>query len=99
MTLRKVELSAILFSASLYILLLTPDELMIYPGLSLFFTYVFHMPIVYGLLLAMIIYRGLDGLFMLGALAIGGKPVYYKLKEKIGKRNHRYCSLKPAINN
>jgi hypothetical protein len=86
MTLRKVAFSAVLFSASVYILLPTPDELVIYPVLSLFFAYAFHLPIVYGVLLSMILYRGLGGLCMLGALVIGGKPIYHKLKGKLNIR-------------
>jgi hypothetical protein len=83
MTLRKVAFSAVLFSASIYILLPTPDEFVIYPVLSLFFAYVFHLPIFYGVLLSMTLYRGLGALCMLGALVIGGKPIYHKLKGKM----------------
>jgi hypothetical protein len=83
MTLRKVAFSAVLFSASIYILLPTPDEFVIYPVLSLSFAYVFHLPIVYDILLSMILYRGLGAFCMLGALLIGGKPIYYKLKGKM----------------
>jgi hypothetical protein len=86
MTLRKVAFSTLLFSESVYILLPTPDELVIYPVLSLFFAYAFHLPIVYGVLLSMILYRGLGSLCIIGALVIGGKPIYYKLKGKLNMR-------------
>jgi hypothetical protein len=86
MTLTKVASSAFLFSASLYILLPTPDELVIYPTFGLFLSIVFHMPLVYGVLLSMIIYRTVGSVCLLGALMIGGKTIYYKLKEKFVKK-------------
>jgi hypothetical protein len=86
MTLRKIAFSAVLFSESVYILLPTPDELVIYPVLRLYFAYAFHLPIVYGALLSMILYRGLGSLCMIGALVIGGKPIYHKLKGKLNIR-------------
>jgi hypothetical protein len=88
MTLRKVVFSAVLFFESIYILLPTPDELVIYTVLSLFFAYAFHLPIVYGVLLSMILSRGLGSLCMIGALVIGGKPIYHKLKGKLNIRRN-----------
>jgi hypothetical protein len=86
MTLRKVVSSALLLSTSLYILLPTPDELVIYPVLGLFLSIIFHMPFVYGVLLSMIIYRAVGGAFLFGAFMVGCKTVYRKFKEKIGKK-------------
>jgi hypothetical protein len=86
MQIRKVAFPTFLLGTSLYILLPTPDELFIYPVLSLFFSYVFQMPLVYALLLSMIIYRGVGVGCLFGALLIGGKPIYYKLKEKFRKK-------------
>ena len=83
MTLRKVVSSAFLFSTAAYILLPTPDELVIYPTFGFFFSYTFHMQFIYGVLLSMVIYRGVGVSCLLGALLIGGKPIYIKLKEKI----------------
>jgi hypothetical protein len=64
----------------LYILLPTPDEIVIYPVVGFFLSYVFHTPFFYGVLLIMIIYRGVGFASLLGALLIGGKPIYNKLK-------------------
>jgi hypothetical protein len=86
MTLRKVAFSTFLLGVSLYILLPTPDELVIYPVGSFFFSYALHIPVFYALLLTMIIYRGVGAGCLLGALLIGGKPIYYNLKEKYRKR-------------
>ena len=96
MTLRKVAFSAVLFSVSVYILLPTSDELVIYTVLSLFFAYAFHLPIVYGVLLSMILYRGLGSLCMIGALVIGSKPIYHKIKGKLNitrsaEQKKQYC--------
>jgi hypothetical protein len=82
MQLRKVAFPTVLLGTGIYILLPTPDELVIYPTLSVLFSFVFHIPLIYAILLSMIIYRGAGVGCLLGALLIGGKPVYYKLKEK-----------------
>ena len=89
MTLRKGASSALLFSTGLYILLPTPDEFVIYPTFGLFFSYAFHMPFIYGALLSMVIYRGLGATCLLGALIIGDKPIYIKIKEKVLKRKSK----------
>jgi hypothetical protein len=86
MMLRKVAFPTFLLGTSIYILLPTPDELVIYPVLGLFFSYVFQIPLLYGVLLAMIIYRAVGVGGLLGALLIGGKPIYYKLKERYQKK-------------
>jgi hypothetical protein len=88
MQVRKIAYSAFLLSTSLYILLPTPDELVIYPVGGLFFSYAFQLPFVYGVLLTMIIYRAIGAVCLLGSLLIGGKPIYYKLKQKFGGRVH-----------
>ena len=87
MALRKVAFSTFLLASSLYILLPTPDELVIYPVLGLTLSLGLHMPLVYGVLFAMIIYRGLGVTCLLNALIIGGKPIYYKLKERLAKKS------------
>jgi hypothetical protein len=86
MQLRKVAFPTFLLGTSLYILLPTPDELVIYPVLGLFFSYVFHMHFVYGIFLSMIFYRGLGVGFLLGAILIGGKSIYFKLREKYQRK-------------
>ena len=83
---RKVAFSTFLLGASLYILLPTPDELFIYPVVGFFLSYVFHIPFLYGVLLTMIIYRGVGVVGLLGALLIGGKPIYNSLKERYRKK-------------
>ena len=86
MKLRKVAFPTFLLGTSLYILLPTPDELFIYPVLGLFFSYVFQFSFVYGVLLSMIVYRGLGIIFLFGAFLVGGKPICCKLKETYLKK-------------
>jgi hypothetical protein len=83
---RKVAFSTFLLGASLYILLPTPDEIFIYPVFGFFLSYVFHIPFLYGVLLIMIIYRGVGVVGLLGALLIGGKTIYNSLKERFRKK-------------
>ena len=85
MRLRRVGFSLFLLSLSLYILFPTADEIVIHPLFGLFLSHVFNMPLVYGVLLSIVIYRGVGLACLLGALLIGGKPIYYKLKEKTAK--------------
>jgi len=86
MQLRRVAFSAILLGIGIYIWLPTPDEIIIYPVLGVLLSYFFHTGLVYGVLLSMIIYRGLGTVCLLTALLIGGKPIYYKLKERLKRR-------------
>jgi hypothetical protein len=86
MQLRRVAFSAILLGIGMYIWLPTPDEIIIYPVLGFSLSYFFHMSLVYGVLLSMIIYRGTGSACLLTALLIGGKPIYYKLKERLKRK-------------
>ena len=90
MTLRKEAFSAVLFLASVYILLPTPDEFVIYPVLSLFFAYVFSIANFLRCLTFNDTLSSLGGLYMLGALVIGGKPTYRKLRGKLNIRRTVY---------
>ena len=85
MTLRKVGFSAGMLAVSIYILLPTPDELVIYPAGSFLFSYALHMPILYALLLTMVIYRALGVACLFGSLLVGGKPMYYMFKSRFKK--------------
>ena len=85
MRLRRVAFSLFLLSLSLYILFPTADEIVIHPLFGLFLSQVLNIPLVYGVLLSIVIYRGVGLACLLGALIIGGKPIFYKLKERIEK--------------
>jgi hypothetical protein len=85
MRLRRIAFSLFLLSLSLYILLPTADEIVIHPLFGLFLSQFLNIPLVYGVLLSIVIYRGVGLACLLGALMIGGKPIYYKLKERIEK--------------
>ena len=82
MQLRRVASSVFLLTLSLYILFPTADEILIHPLFGLFLSQVLNLPIVYGVLLSIGIYRGVGVACLLSALLIGGKPIYLKLKAK-----------------
>jgi hypothetical protein len=86
MRLRRVAFSTFLLATALYILLPTADEIVIHPVFGLFLSYVLKVPFVYGMLLSIIIYRGVGVACLLGALLIGGKPIYISLKERFRKK-------------
>ncbi len=78
-----------MLASSLYILLPTADEIFIHPAFGLFLSYVLQIPLVYGVLLSIIIYRTIGLGCLLGALLIGGRPIYGKLKESLAKEKFR----------
>lgn len=86
MRLRKVAFSAFMLALSLYILLPTADEIFIHPAFGLFLSYVFHIPLVLGVLLSVIIYRTVGLCCLLVALLVGGRPIYDKFKENLAKK-------------
>lgn len=86
MRLRRFAFSVSLLALSMYILLPTPDEIIIHPLLGWFLTNILNLPLIYGLMLSIIIYRSLGFTLLAVALLIGGKPIYYKLKERMRKK-------------
>jgi len=85
MRLRRIAFSIFLLTLSLYILFPTADEIIIHPLFGLFLSQVLNLPLVYGVLLSIVIYRGIGFACLLSSLLIGGKPIYYKLKERLEK--------------
>jgi hypothetical protein len=84
---RKAATSTFLLGIGVYIWLPTADEIIIHPILGLLFSTVFNINIVYGMLLSLLLYRGIGSLCIVGAVVSGGKPVYRKLRERFTKRN------------
>jgi hypothetical protein len=89
MYLRKTAYSTFMLAFALYIFLPTPDELVIYPVVGLFLTCTFHVSIVCAVLLITLFYYGAGVVSLLGALIIGGKPIYLSLKERCKRRLNR----------
>jgi hypothetical protein len=79
----KVAFSAVMLGLGVYILLPTADELVIHPVLGLFFSYAFNIPFYEGVLISVVLYRVAGLLCLFSAIAVGGKPVYFKFKEKM----------------
>jgi|GEM_PF-3599879 hypothetical protein len=86
MRFRKIFLPVVLLTTSLYILLPTADEVLIHPTFGLFLSYALSIPYAYGVLLSIIIYRAVGVGCLIIAIAIGGKPTYCLLKEKLAAR-------------
>jgi hypothetical protein len=89
MQLSKIAVSAFLLGLGVYIWLPTADEIVIHPTFGLFLSIVLHINYAYGVLLSIIIYRAIGSTCILGALLLGGKPVYNKLKEKLRRINRQ----------
>lgn len=86
MRLRRVAVSAFLLGVGVYVWLPTPDEIVIYPALSIFFSLVFNLNLAYAVLLSVILYRGIGSVCLLGAIILGGKQTYLKIKERLKRR-------------
>lgn len=54
-----------------------------------FLSYVFHIPLVLGVLLSVIVYRAVGLCCLLMALLVGGRPIYDKFKENLVKKKFR----------
>jgi len=89
MRFRKIAFPAFMLGASLYILLPTADEIFIHPAFGFFLSIVLHIPLVYGVLLSIIIYRTIGLCCLFAALVTGGKPIYCKLRENWAKNKFR----------
>ena len=84
--LRKAALATFLLGFALYIFLPTPDQLVIFPSVSIALSFALHISIVYSLLFVSLIYYG-SGIVALGcALLIGGKPIYNNLLQRYRKK-------------
>jgi hypothetical protein len=76
MQLKRVAFSLFLLGVGTYIWLPTPDEIAIYPVLGFFLSYLLNVSLFYGIVFAMVIYRGIGSACLLSALLIGGKTAY-----------------------
>jgi hypothetical protein len=72
MRLRRIVISAFLLGLGVYILLPTPDEIIIHPTLGLLLSYVLNINIAFGVLLSVIIYRGIGSICILCAILLSG---------------------------
>jgi hypothetical protein len=85
MNFRKAGTSTLLLGIGVYIWLPTADEIVIHPTLGLLFSIVFNINIIYGVLLSLVLYRGIGSLCIAGVVYLGGKPIYRKLRERLAK--------------
>ena len=87
MHLTKVAVSTFLLGLSLYILLPTPDEIIIHPIFGLLISNSLKLPSHYGIFVSIVSYRIMGSIFLVTAIFIGGKPICQKLKENIKKKS------------
>jgi hypothetical protein len=87
MRLRKIAFPAFMLATSVYILLPTADEIFIHPAFGLFLSYVLGIPLIYGVMLSIIIYRTIGVSCLFAALLTGGKSIYTRFKESLAKKN------------
>jgi hypothetical protein len=83
----KVAFAALMLAVTTYLLLPTVDELIIHPIFALFLVDTLDIPYTSGIFLSIILYRAVGVGCLLLALLVGGKPVFYALKEKINKNS------------
>jgi hypothetical protein len=83
MRFKRLVFSTFLLGLGIYILLPTPDELIIHPVLGFFFSYLLGINIIYGLLLSALFYRIFGSACVFGAIVLGGKPSYLQFKERM----------------
>ena len=88
----KATLSVLILGISIYILVPTVEEAFIHPALGLFFSNALNLPLVYGVILSIIIYRTIGGIFLFAALIIGGKPIYNLLKKTLRNKTNKLLS-------
>jgi len=82
---KQASSAVVLLSIAVYILVPTLDEVFIHSVLGVFLSQALNLSIINGTILSVIIYRSLGVVCLLGALLIGGKPIYQKLKAKTKK--------------
>ncbi|MGQ9720963.1 MAG: hypothetical protein ACUVXA_06520 [Candidatus Jordarchaeum sp.] len=79
---KRVIVASVLLGVSLYILLPSPEEIIIHPALGLLLSQVFVLPYFSGIILSVTIYRVVGVGCLLFALLLGGGPIYQKLKTR-----------------
>ncbi|MEM3829406.1 MAG: hypothetical protein QXP36_09380 [Conexivisphaerales archaeon] len=78
----RLSLAIVLLGVALYVLLPTPDEILVHLAFGIFLSQVLNVPLIpNGMFLSLIIYRSIGVVCLLGALLIGKKPISQKLKE------------------
>jgi multidrug efflux pump subunit AcrB len=95
--LRKVALSTFLLAFAIYIFLPTPDEVFIYPVATVFLCYTLHLSVISAVLLVTLFYYGSGVVALLGALMIGGKPIYNSFQERFRKRRAQPLLKRSAL--
>ncbi|MGD6851720.1 MAG: hypothetical protein ACQCN6_06650 [Candidatus Bathyarchaeia archaeon] len=81
----KITFTALMLAVAAYVLVPTFDELIIHPTFALFLAGTLNIPYSSAIFLSIVIYRVLGVSCFILALAVGGKPAFYALKDKISR--------------
>ncbi len=85
---KNISIAIILMGVSLFIMLPTPDEVIIYPVLGFIISNLFNVPFVEGALITVIGYHTVGILCMTGSFMLGGKQMLEKLRVDIREYMH-----------
>jgi hypothetical protein len=85
---KNISIAIVLMGVSLYIILPTPDEIVVYPAFGFIFSNLFNMPFIQGAFLAIIGYHTVGVLCMTGSFLLGGKQMLEKLRVGIREYLH-----------
>jgi hypothetical protein len=85
---KNISIAIILMGVSLFIILPTPDEIVIYPAFGFILSKLYNMPFIQGAVLTVIGYHTVGVLCMSGSLLLGGKQMLEKLREGIREYLH-----------
>jgi hypothetical protein len=83
MPFRKVAYCTFLLGLGIYIWLPTAEEIIIHPALGLFFSLALGINLAFGVLLSILLYRGIGTLCLISALVLGGKPAYKLIRNRL----------------
>jgi hypothetical protein len=80
---RRIPLSFALMAVGIYIVVPTPDELLLHPVMGLIFSKVFGVSLQTGIVWSCTMYTGLGLVFLAGSILLGGRIVVHELNNKV----------------
>lgn len=80
---RRIPLSFALMAVGIYIVIPTPDELLIHPFMGYLFSMAFNVNLQTGILWSCTFYVTLGVMFLAGSIIIGGRTIICELNNKV----------------
>ena len=85
----RLAFSLALLGVALFVIIPTPDEMLIHPTIGYLLSSTFNMSIQSGIIWSIILYDGLGFLILLASIALGGEHVLKELNTRIDdKKSH-----------